>query len=135
MDGVAAVLQLLAADAGLTALVPTARIQAGVLPQGTMLPAISVTSVSKNDRNIPAPGTHRLVTERVQVTVLAPNYPSQKEVLRAVRRAAADKLGVAVPGLTGVTVHTDSAGPDFMNEAATIYLGSQDLRVTFSEVR
>lgn len=135
MDGVAAIVTVLTADAALTALVPSARIQAGVLPQGTMLPAISVTSVSKNDRNIPAPGANRHVTERVQVTVLAANYDSQKQVLRAVRKAAADKIDASVSGISGVTIHTESAGPDFMDEAATIYLGSQDFRVAFSEAR
>lgn len=135
MDGVAAVLSVLTVDAQLLALVPANRIAAGVLPQGTALPAISVTSVSKNDRNIPSPGSERHVTERVQVTVLAANYPSQKAVLRVVRHAAADNLDASVSGISGVTIHTESAGPDFMDEAATIYLGTQDFRVIYSEAR
>lgn len=135
MDGVAAILQLLTADAPLTALVPTARILPGVLPQDTVLPAISIMSVSGNDRNIPAPGADRRVVERVQVTVLAPDYPSQKAVQRAIRKAAADKIGVTVTGISGVTVHTDSAGPDFMNEAASIHMGSQDFRVEYNQLR
>jgi hypothetical protein len=135
MDGVAAILQLLTADAPLTALVPTARILPGVLPQDTVLPAISIMSVSGNDRNIPAPGADRHVVERVQVTVLAPDYPSQKAVQRAVRKAAADKIGVTVTGISDVTVHTDSAGPDFMNEAASIHMGSQDFRVEYNQLR
>lgn len=134
MDGVAALRQMLAADTTLTALVPSARIAAGVLPQATALPAISITGVSKVDRNIPNPGTYRFVRERVQATVLASTYPSQQAVLHALRKAAADKFPT-VTGLINVTIHTDTAGPDFMNEEATIYMGSQDFSVTYSEQR
>jgi len=133
-DGVAAVRQLLVAHAPLTALVPAARIQAGVLPIGTTLPAISIMSVSKVDRNIPNPGTYRHVVERVQVTVMASTYVSQKAVLAAVRKAAADKFPT-VSGIIRVTVHTESTGPDFMDAEASIHMGSQDFRVTFSEAR
>lgn len=133
-DGVAAVRQLLVAYAPLTALVPAARIQAGVLPIGTTLPAVSIMSVSKVDRNLPNPDTYRHVVERVQVTVMAANYVSQKSVLAAVRKAAADKFPT-VSGIIRATVHTESAGPDFMDAEASIHMGSQDFRVTFSEAR
>ena len=56
MNGVIAVRSLLVADIGVTSLVPVARIAAGMLPQGTDLPAISLLSVSSVDRNVPAPG-------------------------------------------------------------------------------
>lgn len=134
MNGIVAIRQLLAANGALTALVPSARIAAGVLPQGTTLPALSVTQVSSLDRNIPSPGAKRRVTDRVQVTVLASSYPEQRQILGAVKKAASDKMPT-VTGITDVVVHTDSAGPDFMDEKATIYMGSQDFRVTYNEVR
>ncbi len=134
MDGVATIKQLLHAYATLTALVPTARIKSGDLPIGTTLPAISIKRVSSVDRNIPNPGTYRHVVERVQVTVMAGTYPSLKAVLAAVRKAAADKFPT-VSGIIRVTVHTDSAGPDWMDDAASIYFGAQDFKVTFSEAR
>lgn len=134
MDGVAAVRTALVASGTLTALVPATRIAAGPLPQNTALPAIALQSISKVDRNILNPGTYRHVRQRVQVTVLAANYPSQQQVLRAVRGAAADTFPT-VSGLTRVTIHTDSAGPDGMNEEASQYIGSQDFIVTYSEVR
>lgn len=134
MSGVAAIRQLLAADAGLTALVPATRIAAGVMPQGTALPAVSIMSVSSVDRNIPNPGTKRQVVERVQVTALSATYPALQTILAAVRAAAADKLPT-VSGLSDVVVHTDGAGPDFMDEAAAIYLSTQDFRVSYNEVR
>lgn len=134
MDGVAALRRLLADHAALTAMVPEDRIVAGPLAQGEALPALSLESVSKVDRNIPNPVLRRHVRERVQVTVLARNYVEQKAVLTEVRRAASDRRP-SVTGLVGVVVHTASAGPDFMNEAATIWMGSQDFTVTYNETR
>jgi hypothetical protein len=32
-------------------------------------------------------------------------------------------------------VHTDAAGPDFMDEQASIHMGSQDFIVGFTEAR
>ena len=134
MNGVIAVRSLLVADTRVTALVPFARIAAGMLPQGTDLPAISLMSVSSVDRNVPAPGAKRRVTERVQVTVLARTYPEVKAILAAVRAAAADQMP-AIDGLTDVTVHTDSAGPDFLDEETGIHMQTQDFRVSFNEAR
>ena len=134
MNGVIAVRSLLVADIGLTALVPLSRIAAGMLPQGIDLPAISLMSVSSVDRNVPAPGPNRRVTERVQVTVLARTYPETKAILAAARKAAADQMP-AIDGLTDVTVHTDSAGPDFLDEETGIHMQTQDFRVSFNEAR
>lgn len=134
MNGVIAVRVLLVADTGVTALVPAVRVVAGMLPQGTSLPAISLMSVSSVDRNILAPGPNRRVTERVQVTALAASYPAAKAIMRAVRAAAADRMP-AVDGLTDVTIHTDSAGPDFLDEKTGIHMQSQDFRVAFNEAR
>ena len=134
MNGVIAVRSLLVADTGVTALVPIARVAAGMLPQGTDLPAISLMSVSSVDRNVPAPGAKRRVTERVQVTVLARAYSETKAILAAARKAAADQMPV-IDGLTDVTVHTDSAGPDFLDEETGIHMQTQDFRVSFNEAR
>ena len=134
MNGVIAVRTLLVTDTGMTAIVPPARIAAGMLPQGTDLPAISLLSVSSVDRNIPAPGPKRRVTERVQVTVLARTYPEAKTLIAAIRAAAADQMPT-IDGLFDVTVHTDSAGPDFLDEETGIHMQTQDLRVSFNEAR
>ena len=125
---------LLAGETRVTALVPEARIAAGMLPQGTNLPAISLMSVSSVDRNISAPGPKRRVTERVQVTVLAATYRQVKAILAAVRKAAVDQMPT-IDGLFDVTVHTDTAGPDFLDEETGIHMQSQDLRVSFNEAR
>lgn len=134
MNGVIAVRSLLVTDTRVTPLVPEARITAGTLPQGSVLPAISLKSISSVDRNIPAPGAKRRVTERVQVTVLARTYPEAKALIAAVRATTADHMPI-IDGLTDVTVHTDSAGPDFIDEETGIHMQSQDLRVSFNEAR
>lgn len=134
MDGVVAVKQVLHADGPLTALVPVSRIVGDALPQGVTLPAIAIESISKQDRNLMHPGTYRFVSERVQVTVLARNVPSKKAIMRAVRDAAADQFP-NVTGLLNVTIHTDGAGPDLVNEDASIRIATQDFRVTYSEER
>lgn len=134
MNGVIAVRSLLVADTGVTGPVPIARIAAGMLPQGIDLPAISLMSVSSVDRNVPAPGPNRRVTERVQVTVLARTYPEAKAIIAAVRAAAADRMP-QIDGLSDVTVHTDSAGPDFLDEETGIHMQAQDFRVSFNEAR
>lgn len=134
MNGVIAIRSLLVGDTGVTALVPAVRIVAGMLPQGTSLPAISLMSVNSTDRNIAAPGPKRRVTERVQVTVLAASYPAAKALIRAVRAAAADRMP-GIDGLTDVTVHTDSAGPDFLDKETGIHMQTQDFRVSFNEAR
>ena len=134
MDGVAAVRSVLVADGTVTGLVPVGRIIAGALPQGFTLPAIALESISKMDRNILHPGSDRHVNERVQVTVLAKTYPSQKAILRAIRHAAADTFPT-VTGMSNVTIHTDGAGPDLLNEDASIRIGTQDFRVDYTETR
>ncbi len=133
MDGVAAVRSVLVADAAMTDLTP--RIFAGPAPLGTALPFVMLSSISVVDMNIPSPGADRFVTERVQVTVVGRNYPEQKALIRAVRHAAADKLYPAVPGISGVTIHTDTGGPDFYDEDYAGWRSSQDLKVKYTEQR
>jgi hypothetical protein len=74
------------------------------------------------------------VVERVQATAMAATYPELKAILRAAKAAAADFVG-DVAGLSGVTVHTDAAGPDFQDEQSSIHMGSQDFIVGYSELR
>lgn len=135
MDGVAAMVKVLTTNAVLIELVPAERIVPGPSALGFQLPWIALDSVSLNDRNIPAPGAQRHVRERVQVTVMASDYPERAAVMRAVRRAAADLVGVEVDGIYAVTIHTDSAGPDFMIEDPSIWCRSQDFLVTYLETR
>jgi hypothetical protein len=133
--GVEIVRAALVANAALIALVPAARIIGDdALPQDITYPAITLARISGIDRNILNPGTYRHVTERVQVTIFAATRPSRKQVLAAVRKAAADKLNISVSGLINITIHTDSTGPDFIGEGE-VRITTQDFKVTYSEVR
>ena len=134
MNGVIAVRALLVENGALTSLVPDARITAGTLPQSTTLPAISLLSISRVDRNIPAPGVRKRARERVQVTALAATYPETKAILAAVRRAAADQMPV-IQEISEVTVHTDATGPDLFDEETGIHMQTQDFLVSFNEAR
>lgn len=134
MDGVSAVRAVLIADAALIALVPATRIMAGVLPQGSALPGITLQSVSMNDRNIPNPGGTRHVQERVQATIIAKTDVSRTAVKLALRKAC-DAKYPTVSGVTRATVHLGSGGPEFMNEEASQFLATQDLMTTYSVQR
>jgi hypothetical protein len=134
MDGVAIVRALIVASSEMLELVPLERIVGGVLPVGTELDAISITRVSVIDRNIPSPGANRRVTERIQVTAMGRTYPRSKAALRAAKAVLADFVGTAA-GLDNVCIQTDAGGPDFMNEEASIHMGTQDFIVGYTEAR
>lgn len=134
MNGVVVVRSLLVANIGFQGLVPDGRIAAGNLPQGTNLPAISLLSISRVDRNIPAPGPKRRVRERVQVTAFARTYPEAKAILAAARRVAADQMPM-IADISEVTVHTDVTGPDLLDEETGIHMQTQDFLVSFNEAR
>ena len=132
-DGVEIIRALLVGSGGLVNLVPATRIMAGALPQGTTLPAISITGISGTDRNILKAGSRRMVRERVQATILAGTYPSAAAVLRQVRLACLDRFPDN-DEVINVTVHAEGRGPDIMNEEASITMKTQDFIVTYSEL-
>jgi Protein of unknown function (DUF3168) len=132
MNGTAALIQLLLADAGVLALVPAARIVVGVHPQGTALPAIALAPVSGNDLQFDDPHPSRFVTERIQATVLAKTWPELAAVLAAVK-SAGDAQAPVVTGISNVVVRTDGQGPWFIDDQAAIHLQSQDFRVSYSK--
>ena len=132
MNGVNVIGDLLRASADITAVVPAERIRAGALPQQTAIPAIVVESISLNDRNILQPGDTRMVRERVQVTVLAPNYRQKNDILRLVRKVCADRRA-NLSSQSDVVVLTDGAGPDFMADDASFWMQNQDFSVSYNE--
>lgn len=134
MFGVQIIRDLLKAHAPLVVVVPASRIASGPLPVGTTLPAITIGRISGNDENIVSPGANRHVTERIQVTGLAATFPALVDMMKLVRKSAADFVG-SISGAEDVTVHTGAAGPDFMDDQANIYMRSQDFIVGFTEPR
>jgi len=133
-DGIVIVRALLVGDAAMLALVPAERIAGGLMPQGTSLPWLSLALVSSVDRNVIAPGAMRRVTDRVQVTAAAGTFDAMRAVLQAAKNACADQRPT-IDGAGEIVVLSQGRGPDFMDEAASIYLGSRDFQVSYNEVR
>jgi len=130
VSDVKAVLYLLANNSTLNAQVPASRIFAGVIPQGTAAPAIAVTHVS-TVRPQMVNAASKLCVSRVQVTVMAATYQTQKSVLALVRAALPRSRGT-VNGVAVDSILIDIEGPDFTDEAG-LYIGSIDYRVTYTE--
>ena len=124
---------LLNAAAGLTALVGTRIYGGGQLPQGTVLPACVVEHVSSNElTTIDANAAFGLMKARIQCTVLAKDYPTQKAVLEQVRIACNYQRGV-IAGVRVITVLRDTVGPDMRDDAMQVYTQSIDFQVTYQE--
>lgn len=131
MSGVAIIAHLLVSAAGVTAVVPAARIKAGVLPQSTVLPAIAVSKISAQQHNTLAQNQSTyLVTERVQVTVLTKDYVQMKSI-QALIRAALPQTRATVNSFVCDALYPDTEGPDLYDHEDQIHAGSADYRVTF----
>lgn len=132
MSAIKVIRALLLADAATLAITPASNIIAGVLPQGSALPALAITEVSRTDRNILSPGSHARSTARVQVTIFTTSYPAQKALLQAVRHACRDKRGT-VAGIQNVAVLLDGTGPDFNDSDTSFFMQTQDFMVGYTE--
>ena len=73
----------------------------------------------------------KLCVSRVQVTVMAASYQSQKDVMALVRAALPRSRG-SVNGVAVDSILPDIEGPDFTDEAG-LFIGSIDYRVTYTE--
>lgn len=131
MSAVAIVRHLLANSSGLIAVVPASRIQAGVLPLNTTLPAISVTQISgQQHNNLAMASAQYLVTQRVQVTVLATTYTQTKSILALIRAALPLSRGTH-NGFLCDAVLPDTEGPDLYDHELLTHMSSVDYMVTF----
>jgi len=135
MSGVAVVRYLLATNAGVTAVVPAARIVAGDIPIDFAMPAIAVRQISSvPDNRIRANEANKAHTDRVQVTVYrgaSPDdagYPGLKALLDLVLAACPSQRGT----LNGVSVQSivpDIEGPDLPISELSIFTRSRDFIV------
>ena len=130
MSGVAVLRYMLANNAPLVAVVPSNKIIAGVAPMNTALPAISIKQISGQEYQTIKRGTNQLVTERIQVTVLAATYPLQKSILNLIRTALPATRGT-VNGFVVDSITPDIDGPDLYNDVPVIYEQSIDFVVRF----
>lgn len=134
MSAVAIMRALLLARPALLALVPAARIISGVIPATTALPAISISEVDSNPiETVAHGGPVETIRARVQVTVVATSYPSQKALMAATKLGAGVNTGT-VAGFSVLSVLPGGTGPDLNNlDDDGIYEQSRDFMVTFVE--
>lgn len=128
--GVKAIVHLLSNNSDLNAVVPATRIMAGPLPQGATLPALAITQVSGTVRHHVAATSVLFRTDRVQVTVLAKTYASQRNVLELVRAAIPRSRGT-VHSVNVDSILLELEGPDFTNDAG-VYMGSVDYVINYN---
>lgn len=125
---------LLTAHAPLTALVPAVRIFAGVVPQGTALPNVSIQEVDEFET--PTIARMQQTTQnrsRVQVTVHTASYAAQKQILAAAKLGHGTHRGTYA-GFKTLSVLPAGVGPDLNNlDDDGIYEQSRDFMVTFVE--
>jgi hypothetical protein len=121
----------LANSANLIAVVPAARIQAGVLPEGTALPLISVSQISSTPYN-QITRTSGMRTDRVQITVEAASYVQVRQILALVR-AALPYTHATVNSIACDSIVPDTEGPDGFDSNLMSYFQSQDYMITWSE--
>lgn len=127
-----AIYTLLAADAGLAALIGT-RIYPSRLPQNTTMPAVAYEYISGNDVPvIDAQAGYQVLRSRVEVTALGKNYSDVKAVLEAVRKACLYKHGV-IGGVQVVSIVRAGMGPDLRADDLSLYMQSIDFIVTHYE--
>lgn len=132
MSGVAIVLAKLLAHAPLTAVVASSRIAPGDLPEETSLPAIRITQVSSVPRVPVRPSASReFTTDRVQVDVIAKNYPQLAQVMRLVRQACPNTRGT-VAGFTVDSILPDTEGPDGTDDQLGALSRSRDFIVRWA---
>lgn len=130
MSGVAIVRYLLSQAAAVTAVVPATRIQAGVLPQGTAVPFISITEVSGTEL-LHLTASSGLNTERVQVTVDGLSYQQVQQVLALCRTALPYTRGT-VNSIACDSILPDLKGPDGYDDLLKTHFKSQDFIVKWS---
>lgn len=129
MSGVAVLQYVLSSDPRVVALVAADRIFGGGIPQGVQLPAIDLQQISDVERlTASLAEAKKLVTERVQVTIHAPDYDSQKAILAAVRLAGAHRNGMT-NSVDVVSIQHAGTGPDGFEPAPLDYQQTIDFFV------
>ncbi|MEH6436697.1 hypothetical protein [Massilia sp. DD77] len=95
------------------------------------VPAIGLREISRREADT-VDRTSRMVTARVQVTVHAESYGTQKDLLLAARLGDGVFTGT-VAGVEVRSVLRDAVGPDLQNPEASLFQQSRDFIVTYLE--
>lgn len=132
MSGTSVIRYLLANNAGVIAVVPAARIFAGAIPLNTTLPAIAVFQISGAQMNgIRTNESGHLRTDRVQVSVYASSYATQKSILALVL-AACPSQRATVNSVVVDSIIPDGEGPDIFDADLAIFEQSRDFFVRWA---
>ena len=95
------------------------------------VPAIGLSEISRREQDTVGRNS-RMVTARVQVTVHARDYATQKELLHAARLGNGVFTGT-VADVQVRSVLRDTVGPDLGDPAAGLYQQSRDFIETYLE--
>ena len=134
MSGAAILRELLVQHAPLRDHVPDARnIRAGILPQGSAIPAVTAHTIDSNEiATLARRGRNKTIRERVQVTALARDYAAMKRMLKAAGLGRGVYTGTVL-GYRVQSVLPAGEGPEIPPGDDGIYEQSRDFVVTFSE--
>ena len=130
MSGVAIIRSILANNGNLVSAVTSDKIIAGVAPINTSLPAVTVTQISGIEYQLIKQVGVQLVSDRVQVTVLATSYVQQKQLLELIRSALPTTRGT-VNGFVVDSIVRQIDGPDLYSDDPVMYEQSIDYIVRF----
>ena len=130
MSGVAIIRSILANNGNLVSAVTSDKIIAGVAPINTSLPVLTVTQISGIEYQLIKQVGVQLVSDRVQVTVLATSYVQQKQLLELIRSALPTTRGT-VNGFVVDSIVRQIDGPDLYSDDPVMYEQSIDYIVRF----
>ncbi len=130
MSGVAIIRSILANNGNLVSAVTIDKIIAGVAPINTSLPVLTVTQISGIEYQLIKQVGVQLVSDRVQVTVLANSYVQQKQLLELVRSAVSSTRGT-INGFPVDSIVRQIDGPDLYSDDPVMYEQSIDYIVRF----
>lgn len=138
MSGVSVVRYLLANNAPVVAVIPSARIIAGDLPLGTVLPAIAVTQISSVPFNLLRINeANKLHTDRVQVSALfygakatipGVGYLGVYQMMKLILAACPSQRGT-INSFIVDSIVPDLAGPDLHDQESDLHSSSRDFLV------
>lgn len=135
-DGIAAVWGVLSAHAGLTALVPSARIISDdVLALGIAVPSIQLELISGVDRNPLSLTATVHIRQRVRIRIHAKDGVQRAAIKAQVRSALFATRFPTVAGLSNVRIDTDGEGSDGLALESSVRIGLQDVLVDYLEDR
>lgn len=129
MTGADIVGGLLRADGSVTGAVAVASIKGGILPDGVVLPALLVRTISEVRRQFLKGGAIVRRTARVAVTVRAASYADAVRIMGLVQTCCADRTG-ALGGAQRVSVLDAGVGPDVLGPANSYEITS-DFKVSY----